>query len=287
MGDHFHGGGLDGWKGGVNEVQVEFLDDAGVARLVEHVGELTSLELVEGPAKGVWDDGLVPVEADVLVAGAVVVVGAAVEAVEGEELDFLAGNVAEDVDGEALSDGEMAEFQAELDVAHFEDAVAAVVGDGTSLGECHLAGGGFDFVELTLDLVGVSLGSEVFGAGLGEHGAEVAAKLAHGPADGVAGGGLVEVVTFVDGGGSVVVVGGLVEAVEAEKFRLLALHGAHNHEANALVVEQVSVPHIELDVTCFDGNGTALGGAVHCGHLLCVGFCHIFPPYCVFCVVAD
>ena len=73
------------------------------------------------------------------------------------------------------------------------------------------------------------------------------------------------------------VVGGLVEAVEAEKLRLLAFHGTHHHEGNALVVKQVAVPHIELDGPCLDGYRAALCGAVHCGHLLhVVVFCHGF-----------
>src|SRR5439155_25895904 len=67
----------------------------------QHGRKLPALELIERPLEGIRHQGLVQVDPLVLVPGPVVVVRVDTEAVEGEQLDLLAGDVAEDVNGHA------------------------------------------------------------------------------------------------------------------------------------------------------------------------------------------
>src|SRR6266478_5652369 len=72
-----------------------------IAGARQHGRKLPALELIERPLEGIRHQRLVPVDPLVLVHGPVVVVRVDAEAVEGEQLDLLAGDVAEDVNSEA------------------------------------------------------------------------------------------------------------------------------------------------------------------------------------------
>ena len=78
-------------------------------------------------------------------------------------------------------------------------------------------------------------------SGLIKHCGKIGAELAYRPADGVARGGLIQVVSLVYATGCVMIVGGLVKTVEAKDLRFLALNGTQDPYAHPLVVKQVSM----------------------------------------------
>ena len=106
------------------------------------------------------------------------------EAVEGQQLHFLARLVAEDMDGEAPVVGQVPVLQAKPDDAGLDDLVPPVVYHGAPLATGHLAGGGLHLFQCAGYGAAVDGLRHLLVTGLDNHFGKPVPKLCHGPADG-------------------------------------------------------------------------------------------------------
>src|SRR5262245_19529623 len=202
----------------------------------QHGRQPAALELLDRPLEGIGHERLVQVDPLVLVAGAVVVVRVDAEAVEGQELDLLAGNVAHDVDRDpaiALAGG--THLEAEPDVTRLDDVRPAVVPNGASLGDRHLGRLGLQLVERRHQERWVDLQPDLLVARMAEHRRQLLALLGHRLAQRLAGHRRIEHDADVLVLRVVVIVRMIVEALEPEQFALLAVHVVNDLQAYALV----------------------------------------------------
>ena len=70
------------------------------------------------------------------------------EAVEGQQFDFLAGDIPKHMDRHAPVIAQFAKFQPEADIASVDDHIAAIMGHGAALFERHIARRFFHLIEL-------------------------------------------------------------------------------------------------------------------------------------------
>ena len=202
----------------------------------QHRRKPPGLELLDRPLEGIGHQRLVQVDPLVLVPGAVVVVRVDAEAVEGEQLDLLAGDVADHVDRHAAValTGD-AHLEAEPDVARLDHLRPPVVANRAPLGDGHLARLGLHLVQRGHQLRGVDLQADLLVAGASEHRRELPAQLGHRPAERIAGDRRIEHDADVRVRRIVVIVRAVVEALEPEQLPLVAVHVADYLETHALV----------------------------------------------------
>jgi hypothetical protein len=183
----------------------------------QHGRQPAALELLDRPLEGIGHERLVQVEPLVLVTGAVVVVRVDAEAVEGQQLDLLAGDVAEHVDGHAaVAPAGYPHFQAEADVARLDHVGSPVVADRAALADRHLARLGLYFVQRGHQLRRIDLQGNLLVPGVAQHRRQLPTQLGHRPTKRIAGHRRVEHDADVFVRRIVVIVRMVVEALEPE-----------------------------------------------------------------------
>jgi hypothetical protein len=139
------------------------------------------------------------------------------EAVEGKQVDLLAGDVAEDVNGDATVPlARDAHLEAEPDVARFDHVGSPVVADRAALADRHLARLGLHLVQHGQELRGVDLQRDLLISRAAEHRRQLAAQLGHRPSKRVSGDRGIEHDADVGPRRVVVIVRMIVEALEAK-----------------------------------------------------------------------
>src|SRR5262245_24395002 len=98
--EHLLGLDLDLRQLGRNEIRVQRRCDRGIPRPLQHGRELPGLELFQGPREGVRYQRRVPEDALVFTHRSIVIVRVGAEAVKGQQLDLLPGDIAQDMDGD-------------------------------------------------------------------------------------------------------------------------------------------------------------------------------------------
>src|SRR2546430_6988266 len=159
-----------------------------IAGARQHGRKLPALELLERPLEGIRPERLVEIDALVLVLRPVVIVRVDAEAVEREQLDLLAGDVAEDVNGEtAVALTGDTHLETEPDVAGLDHVRPPVVTHGAAPPHRHLAGLGLELVQHGQQLRGIDLQRELLVAGAPEHRGQLPAQLGHRPPERIPG----------------------------------------------------------------------------------------------------
>ena len=202
------------------------------------------------------------------------------EAVEGQGLGLLGVSVAgradqvrQHVDRQAaVAIGEVAQLQAEADVAGLEDIGAPVVLHRLPPLDVGLAGGALDLVQDGGDGASVEAVGHRLVAGAAQHGAEPLPHLAHRPADGVAVDDRVHATDIVLALGIVDVAPLDVAAVEAQQRHLAPVEGPGHLDDGALVGVAVNVG-VPLLVTHDEGDPARLKTRFLDAHTPCSSGC--------------
>src|SRR5215470_1797451 len=253
-------------------LDVEIRRHARIAGALDHRRELALLELLQRPGERILDQSPIPVDAMVLVARAVVVVGTVPEVIKGQELGLFRvllarrpADIGQHVDREtAIAHWQPPHFEPEPDVAGLEDMGAAVVLDGVALRRSQFAGTGFDVRQDVRHRRHIDDLGNLRIAGALEHFRQLRPQGADGPANRVAVDGRVHPVEVRRGRAAehrwpfdtqvrifrtVDVASFEVEAVEPQQRCLLAGNIRHHQDCDALIrmILDVAVPQFVAD----------------------------------------